>query len=459
MNGTDDTQGGRRPAATSRTARDARRRGRLFGALRAGPSRHTADSGRAGTLPGAGRSETAPPAVPQGAVPDEAVPGLAPTGARTGHGLAGAPTGDGAAEGRPGDGPTGTPSRRAAGGRIRGRVRGRLPGRLRGWGGVAAMAAACGLTAALTLVPLTRSGGAPATVPAGSGVVHVLPAEAAAKADCKDPEASLRPSSAGGPAIDAIKARGKLVVGVDQNSYRWGYRNPAKGTLEGFDIDLARAVAADILGSRDAVIFRAVPTNQRIAALESGKVDLVVRTMTINCARIKQVAFSTAYFETGQQVLAPKDSTITGYNATLAGKRVCSAEGSTAYEALERNAFGATFRDEADGTPRDPDLYTVPNQLDCLVRLQTGEVDAVVTDSALAAGQAAQDPAVELKGRPFTTEYYGVAAKLGNDDLVRRVNQVLVSYRGGPWTKAYEKWLEADLPGVAGPPAPKYRTN
>ncbi|WP_175412001.1 glutamate ABC transporter substrate-binding protein [Streptomyces sp. TRM64462] len=353
-------------------------------------------------------------------------------------------------------------------------------GRFRGWGGVAAMGAACALTGVLALVPLCLGGAPGGSAPGGSapggsapdrqehdrqerdggGVVRVQPAGAAAARSetCTDPEASLRPSSADGPAVDAIKARGKLIVGVDQNSYRWGYRDPAKGTLEGFDIDLARAIAADIVGSPDAVIFRAVPTNQRIAALEGGKVDLIVRTMTINCARIEQVAFSTAYFQTGQQVLAPKDSTVTGYDASLAGKRVCSAEGSTAYEALERDAFGAKYRDEGDGTPQDADRLTVPNQLDCLVRLQTGEVDAIVTDSALAAGQAAQDPAVELKGRPFTTEYYGVAAKLGKDDLVRRVNQVLVAYRNGPWQRAYDKWLKADLPGIAGPPAPKYRT-
>lgn len=96
------------------------------------------------------------------------------------------------------------------------------------------------------------------------------------------------------------------------------------------------------------------------------------------------------------------------------------------------------------------------------MRLQLGEVDAVVTDNALAAGQAAQDPAVELKGKtPFTTEYYGVATKKGADDLVARVNKVLVDYRAGgkdsAWMTSYRKWLAAGLPGIAGPPAPKYR--
>ncbi|MGV9316056.1 glutamate ABC transporter substrate-binding protein [Streptomyces sp. NPDC003691] len=340
----------------------------------------------------------------------------------------------------------------------------------RGWGGVAAMAAVCALAAG-TLLPLSWDAGttiaAMDTTGSASGATRAVTAPGE---ECVSPEASLPPSAADGPAVEAIKRRGRLVVGVDQNSYRWGYRDPATGDLQGFDIDLARAIADDIFGiqgtgkaqeqARAKVLtFRAVPTNQRIPALNNGTVDIVVRTMTINCARIKQVAFSTAYFQSGQQILAPQNSTITGYNATLKGRRVCSAEGSTAYDALTKNAFGAVFKDRGDGRPDDEDILTVPNQLDCLVRLQQGLVDAVLTDSALGAGQAAQDPAVGLKGdKPFTTEYYGVAAKLGKDDLVRRINHVLEEYRESRWQAAYKKWLEADLPKIPGPPAPKYRT-
>ncbi|CAM5557030.1 glutamate ABC transporter substrate-binding protein [Streptomyces atroolivaceus] len=339
-------------------------------------------------------------------------------------------------------------------------------GGLRGWGGVTGMAVACAVTASLTLLPLAHGDGTFGGHSAGHGTTSTVPTEAE---ECVDPEASLPASDADGPSIRKIRERGKLIAGVDQNSFQWGYRNPhrnpeAGGTLEGFDIDLVRAIAKDILGDPQAVIFRAIPTNQRIAALEHDKVDVVVRTMTINCRRATQVSFSTAYFQAGQQVLAPKGSTISGYDESLKGKRVCTAEGSTAYDALDEQSFGAVYKDEHDETELDEDLLTVPNQLDCLVRLQLGEVDAVVTDNALAAGQAAQDPAVELKGAgPFTTEYYGVAAKLGADDLVARINHVLVAYRQGgdnsPWMKSYRAWLSEGLPGITGPPAPKYRSN
>ncbi|GAA2312415.1 sugar-binding protein [Streptomyces caniferus] len=279
----------------------------------------------------------------------------------------------------------------------------------------------------------------------GPGAAPAAPAVAPCTA--RNAAESLRPSSEDGAAVTRIKEKGQLVVGVDQNTYRWGYRDPATGSLEGFDIDLARAIAVDILGPHPHVVFKAVPTNQRIPALRKRAVDMVVRTMTINCARKQQVAFSTSYFQAGQQVLAPVASKITAFDDSLRGKRVCTAAGSTGESELMARAHGAK-------------VLTVPNQLDCLVRLQLGRADAVVTDSALAAAQAAQDPTVELKGEPFTDESYGVAMNKDDPDLVRRVNKVLDDYRGGgadsPWMRAYRTWLKADLPGISGPPSPQY---
>ncbi len=365
-------------------------------------------------------------------------------------------TGARAGDGRPAvrhdqDGSPRPAAGRSEGGRRPGS--GHPPARLRGWGGVASMAVACVLTAACTLVPLacdqdsgTDGGTSPAaTGPAGGGTTTAQPADAAS---CH-PERSLRPSSGGGPTIDRIKKNGHLTVGVDQSSYRWGYLDPNKpgdSDPEGFDIDLVHEIADQIIGKKHApVVYRAIPTNQRLSAIENGTVDMVVRTMTINCDRAKDVAFSTAYFETGQQILTPEKTTITGYNPTLAGKKVCSAQGSTALDWLHKQSYGADITTQ------------VPNQLDCLVRLQLGEVDAVVTDGALAASQRAQDPTVKLTGDPFTKEYYGVAMKKDADDLVRRVNHILDEYRKSGWQTSYDKWLSADLGPSQGPPAPEYR--
>ncbi|MFE1443460.1 glutamate ABC transporter substrate-binding protein [Streptomyces sp. NPDC058739] len=335
----------------------------------------------------------------------------------------------------------------------------RLRAGLRGWGGVGAMAVVCALAALFALLlPLTQGDGDGSTGVGGPGLADGTRVRAE---ECEDPQdLSLAPSAAEGASVAAIRKRGYLSVGVDQNSYRWGYRNPNSTEkdvqLEGFDIDLARRIADDLLGSPDKIRFKAIPTNQRVPAIQSGRVDMVVRTMTITCSRLEQVAFSAPYFLTGQQVLAPVSSTVEGYDDTLAGTRVCSAAGSTAYDKLDADRKSGELDASADIST------TVPNQLDCLVRLQLGLVDAVVTDGALAASQAAQDPTVELKGERFTTEYYGVAMNRKATDLVRRVNRILEQYRVDPdgWRASYDKWLGPTLGAdseSATPPVPKYK--
>lgn len=329
----------------------------------------------------------------------------------------------------------------------------RLRTSLKGWGGVGAMLVACLLAVAFVLLlPLAhpREDGSPDT--GGPGFAEGTQAQADS---CGGHPERLSPPPSGdesGPAVTAIRKRGYLSVGVDQNSYRWGYRDPNTpgSDLEGFDIDLAHEIARQVLGDANAVRFHAIPTIQRIPAIKSGQVDLVVRTMTITCDRLKEVAFSDPYFTTGQQVLAPRSSGITGYDRSLAGRRICSADGSTANTKLRDDKKAGRLAASADIST------TVPNQLDCLVKLQLGEVDAVVTDGALAASQAAQDPTVELKGRPFTTEYYGVAMNKQAGDLVRRVNQVLVDYRRSGWQVSYAKWLSSTLgtdPASSRPPS------
>lgn len=315
-------------------------------------------------------------------------------------------------------------------------------------GVVAAAAAACGLAVAVVLAPL-HGAGAPAPDGGGGRPAAVAARYASVQDTCEHPEAGERPSAGTGPAVARIRRNGRLVVGVDQNSYLWGYRNPTTGHIVGFDIDLVRAIAEDILGDPDKVIFKTVPTDQRIPMIKEQKVDMVVRTMTINCARIKEVAFSTAYFEAGQQLLVPKQgSRITGFDDSLRNRTVCTAKGSTGETALTEESHGAR-------------VVTVPNQLDCLVRLQLNQVDAVFTDNALAAGQAAQDPSVHLVGKPVTEEAYGVAMNLADTDLVRRVNKVLDDYRSGGtnsrWMQSYRTWLAGNLPGITGPPTPLYK--
>ncbi len=302
------------------------------------------------------------------------------------------------------------------------------------------------VVAGALLAPLTLTLSASAqTTTAAATAPQAAPALApAADSNC-DPTKSVRPSlDQSGPAVAAIVKRGVLVAGVDQNNYRWGFRDPTTGQLEGFDIDLVHAVAKAILGDPNKVQFKTVPTAKRIEAIKNGDVDLIARTMTITCARLNDISFSTVYFQAGQQLVVPRAAKAKNIDQALKGKTVCVSDSSTAQEQLKQNQHGAAT------------VKVVANDLDCLVRMQLGQVDATLTDNAIGVGQAAQDPTVEVIGPSLTSEPYGIAMAKGATDLVARVNQVLADYRQGPWQDSYNKWLGAYLGASAGPPAANY---
>ena len=306
-------------------------------------------------------------------------------------------------------------------------------------GCVAALAAGCA-PATQTAPPNAVASFRP-PLPAGVQDPAVVPSAAAAGASDCDPRASLRPGTGGAtPNVDRIRTRGRLVVGVDQNTYLFGYRDAASGQVVGFDIDIAKQIAEAILGDPERIQLVAITAAQRIPFVQNGTVDIVVDTMTINCDRLKQVAFSTVYYDAGQVVLVPRTSSATGI-ADLGGKTVCAAAGSTSIVNI------------ADA-PSHPVPVSVADWTDCLVMLQQGQVDAISTDDTILAGMAAQDPNTKLVGLPFTKEPYGVAMSRSAPDLVRFVNGVLERIRAdGTWAAIYTHWRGGPAPL---PPAATY---
>ena len=245
-----------------------------------------------------------------------------------------------------------------------------------------------------------------------------------------------------GSTMAAIAERGRLIVGVDQNTNLFGYRNPSSGQLEGFDIDVAREIARAIFGDPDRIDPRVVEADQRVPALQSGQVDLVVRTFSITCDRKNKVAFSTTYFVANQRILALQGSGIESAE-DLAGKRVCAVRGTTSLPAVS-------------GLDPRPTVVGVNNWTDCLVMLQQAQVDAISTDDAVLWGLKMQDPNVELVGDSLGLEPYGIGINKEHSDLVRFVNGVLEQMRAdGTWERLYDKWLLKIGPSP-GPPTPRY---
>src|SRR5262245_35067737 len=98
------------------------------------------------------------------------------------------------------------------------------------------------------------------------------PAAPAAKPPDCDPLASFAPPSVmpqpnqmpQGSFMRTIQERGRLVVGIDQTTVPFGYRNPETGNIEGFDADVLREIARAIFGNPDAIEFKAITFDQRL---------------------------------------------------------------------------------------------------------------------------------------------------------------------------------------------------
>ena len=111
--------------------------------------------------------------------------------------------------------------------------------------------------------PLVEVSPSLTTLPMPSGATVVASAFGAAVGSC-DATASLRPSTEAGPAVEAIRHRGRLIVGVDQSTNLFSFRDPVSGELQGFDVDIAREIARDLVGDPDKVEFRLLTSPDRI---------------------------------------------------------------------------------------------------------------------------------------------------------------------------------------------------
>jgi polar amino acid transport system substrate-binding protein len=246
-----------------------------------------------------------------------------------------------------------------------------------------------------------------------------------------------------GSQMATIQKRGRLIAGVSADTLLLGARNPLNGQIEGFDIDMLKAVSKAIFNDPDKIEYRVITTAQRIPTLTDGSVDIVARAFTINCARWDQIAFSSEYYRAGQKVLVAKGSQVRNI-AELKGKRVCAPNGSTSMDKLR------TFKGLI---PVGSDTHT-----GCLVLFQQGKVDAITGDDTILAGLAGQDPyALVVKAPAFTVEPYGLGVSKEHPEFVRFVNGVLAQMRtDGQWKKAYDVWLKAALGVAPAPPAAVY---
>jgi polar amino acid transport system substrate-binding protein len=310
-----------------------------------------------------------------------------------------------------------------------------------GLAGLATLAGCSNVTYAETPVPVVVT-----PRPTSSAPPSAAPACANAT-QSYTPLSSLPPSSAlSDSTMRRIVERGHLVVGVSADTYLFGARDPFTGTIQGFDIDMAHAVAAAIFGDPDKLQLRVITATDRIPLLQDRSVDMVVRNMSMTCDRWTLIAFSAEYYRSGQKVLVGTNQP----NAAnlgledLKGKRVCAPAGTTSLSKLQ--------------SIPGPIAVTAANHTGCLVLFQQGKADAITGDDTVLAGLAAQDPnTVVTKAKAITTEPYGIGLNKADVYLARYINRVIADFEAdGQWKATYNRWLARPLGAAPAPPTPVY---
>jgi putative glutamine transport system substrate-binding protein len=230
------------------------------------------------------------------------------------------------------------------------------------------------------------------------------------------------------PSIAAIIERGKLRVGVKADVPKFGYQDLGSD-FEGMEIDIAKALAKELLGDENAVEFTAVTAKTRGPLLDTGELDMVIATFTIKPDRIQQYDFSKPYFVDAIGLLVKKDSGIAGF-ADLDGKAIGVAQSATTKDALAKAAEAAGIQVEFLEFATYPDIKAA---------LDSDRVACFSVDKAILMGYV--DDNTTLLPDSFESQPYGVAMKKGAQALLDFVDAKLAAMRAsGEIDALVDKW-------------------
>lgn len=228
---------------------------------------------------------------------------------------------------------------------------------------------------------------------------------------------------------DRLEDNPEIVWGVKVDTRLFGLYNIEKNKIEGFDIDIAKALTKEMTGDAANAKFVEVTSKTRIPLIKNGNIDTIIATMTISEERKKQVDFSDVYFAAGQALLVPLDSAIQSVDDLSSETTVLAVKGSTS---------AANIREHAP----DANVLELENYSEAFTALQSGQGDAMTTDNAILLGIVAKNPAYRLAGDNFTDEPYGIAINKGQEPFVRTLNQALQTIKdNGVYDKIYAKWI------------------
>lgn len=224
--------------------------------------------------------------------------------------------------------------------------------------------------------------------------------------------------------------RGALVVGLCAQYPPFESRNEKTGNLEGFDIDLGKALAKKMgVEAR----FMDAEWQGLLGGLKKGDYDILITCMSKSETRGENVNFSDVYYKLPDVIVVRKDETAIRGKADLKGRTVGVQLGSASE--LLADAMKDVFK-EIKRYNYNPEAFT---------DLKFKRIDAVLVGYAYAVNQMKADPSYKVVGEPLSEAEVVMVLPKGADDLTSRVNAALGKIReDGTYRTIYDRWLKVD---------------
>lgn len=241
------------------------------------------------------------------------------------------------------------------------------------------------------------------------------------------------PAQAGDGSWNKVKERGELIIGLAAHYPPFESRNEKTGELEGFDVGLAKALAAQ-LGVQPK--FVDAEWQGLLGGLAKGDFDVLITCMSKSEARGKEVAFSDVYYKLADVIVVRKgDTAVTGKD-DLRGKVVGVQLGSGSEQLVDKLAEqGAGFK-EIKRYNYNPEAF---------LDLKAKRIDALVVGYAYAVNQIKEDPSYHVVDAPLSEAEIVMVLPQGADALVAKLNAALAKLRkNGTYQKIHDRWLKVD---------------
>jgi polar amino acid transport system substrate-binding protein len=219
-----------------------------------------------------------------------------------------------------------------------------------------------------------------------------------------------------------------LRVGMDMSYPPFEMRD-TQGQPAGVSVDLARALG-EHLGRP--VVFENMPFSGLVVALKTGRIDVIISSMTATEEGGRSVEFSEPYVRTGLCLLTGAKGDVAGIgDLDVEGKKIAVVRGTTGQLWAKANLKKAAVLD-------------LDKETACVLEVTQGKADAFIYDqmSTLRNWQANPDTTRAVL-KPFREESWAIAMQKGNAELKKNVDAFLTKFRAdGGFDRLGEKWLK-----------------